>query len=100
MFVEAMPPAVLKWPPANRSAPEAARAYTSVPLIPAPSADQLVPSHLAMSLAAPPPAVRKAPPAYRLGPDTASASTALSRPEPSADQLVPSHLAMLVAPMR
>src|SRR6266403_1107537 len=62
-------------------------------------ADQLVPSHLAMLLAALPPAVMNKPPAYTLLPDTASAPTPPSIPEPSADQLLPSHLAMFVAAM-
>src|SRR5712671_6463505 len=63
--------------------------------MPEPSADQLLPSHLAMLVATMPPAVVKAPPAYRLLPDTVSAYTQLSIPEPSAVQLVPFHLAML-----
>ena len=41
--------------------------------MPEPKADQALPSHLAMLLAATPPAVVKSPPAYRSVPDTASA---------------------------
>src|ERR1039457_1173558 len=99
-----MPPAVVKPPPAQRSLPETASAYTSS-FIPEPSADQLFPSHLAMLAAGLPPAVEKSPPAYNVLPDIASASTdgpspsepAPEIPEPRADQLLPFHLAMLLA---
>src|SRR6266567_1985753 len=100
MYGDTFPPAVAKSPPAYRSLPDTASALTSQ-FIPEPSADQLLPSHLAMFVAGPPPAVVKLPPAYRSLPETASACTrreksALSPPipEPSADQLLPFHLAM------
>src|SRR6266567_3095106 len=41
------PPAVVNWPPAYRSLPDAASALTWL-FIPEPSADQLLPFHLAM----------------------------------------------------
>src|SRR5437867_2901762 len=69
----------------------------SPPLIPEPNADQLLPFHLAILVAASPPAVVKSPPAYRSLPDTVSAYTPPFIPEPSADQLLPFHLAILVA---
>src|SRR6266566_2496025 len=88
-------------PPAYTSLPDTATASTpgtyKVLPIPEPSADQLLPSHLAMLLAALPPAVVNCPPAYRLLPATASAATKPSIPEPSADQLLPFHLAMELA---
>ena len=66
------------------------------PLIPEPRADQLLPFHCAMSLAALPPAVMKLPPAYKVLPDTASANTGPPGiPEPTGDQLLPFHWAML-----
>src|SRR5437899_30044 len=103
MLVAALPPAVVKMPPAYRSLPDTASADT-VPPIPDPSADQLLPSHLAMLVAALPPAVVNTPPTYTLPPDTASASTPgplpkgspPPTPDPSAVQVIPSHLAMLV----
>src|SRR5438094_1003138 len=99
MYADTFPPAILNPPPAYRSLPDTASAYTLAepklpPPIPEPSADQLLPSHLAMELATLPPAVVKLPPAYTLLPDTASADTTLSIPEPNAVQLFPSHLAM------
>src|SRR5438045_1626089 len=93
-------------PPAYRSAPDTAIASTpeKVPLTPEPSAVQLVPSHLAVLVAALPPVVENLPPAYRVAPDIASAYTPTEvpcnpppSPEPSAVQLLPSHLATLVA---
>ena len=45
------------------------------PEIPEPRADQLLPFHCAMLVAAIPPAVVKSPPAYNVLPDTASATT-------------------------
>src|SRR5437899_3239453 len=102
MFVAALPPAVVKAPPAYRSLPETASAYT-LPFIPEPSAVQVLPSHLAMSLAALPPAILKRPPAYTLLPETASEYTKGSEevsptsPKPNGDQLVPFHLAMELA---
>src|SRR5439155_683811 len=65
-------------------------------MIPEPSADQLLPFHLAIPLAGLPPAVAKTPPAYKSLPDTASADTTgppgspPPTPEPIADQLHPS----------
>src|SRR5207249_4921789 len=103
MLVAALPPAVVNPPPAYTSLPDTASADTKgplrPPLIPEPSADQLLPSHLAMSFAALPPAERKSPPAYTSLPDTASADTEklATNPEPNADQLLPFHLAMLTA---
>jgi hypothetical protein len=103
MPLAAPPPAVVKEPPAYRSPPDTASActasaYTQL-LIPEPSADQLLPSHLAMFLAGLPPAVVKLPPAYTSPPDTASAATSGSPPipEPSGDQLLPFHLATKLA---
>src|SRR5439155_842745 len=95
----AQTPAVVNKPPAYTSLPDTASAYTSVPApkappIPEPSADLLLPSHLAMLVAAPPPAVVNPPPAYTSPPDTASARTSPSIPEPNADQLLPFHLAI------
>src|SRR6266702_3312489 len=93
------PPAVVKLPPAYTSLPDTASADTAL-FIPEPSADQLLPFHLAMELAALPPAVVNSPPAYTLLPDTASADTLMGlplpppTPEPSADQMLPFHLAM------
>src|SRR6266511_2362917 len=101
MPLAALPPAVVNPPPAYTLLPETTSANTPglKPLasIPEPSADQLVPSHLAIPLAALPPAIVKLPPAYTSLPDTASADTWAFIPEPSADQLLPSHLAMLLA---
>src|SRR5262252_6456818 len=65
-------------PPAYRSLPDTASAHT--PPKPEPSADQAVPSHLAMLLTGTPPAVPNAPPADRSLPDTASAYTGLFMP--------------------
>src|SRR6266568_2915852 len=98
MYGDTFPPTVAKLPPAYRSLPDTASAST-VLFIPEPRADQLLPSHLAMLLAALPPAVVNCPPAYRLLPATASAATKPSIPEPSADQLLPFHLAMELAAM-
>src|SRR6266487_4122423 len=89
MLAAGMPPPVpentfVNPPPTYRSLPDAASTCTG-PSIPEPSADQLLPSHLAMKLAAVPPAFVKPPPAYTLLPDTASARTMLSIPEPRAD---------------
>src|SRR6266700_1107471 len=93
-----MPSAIVNQHPAYRSLPDTASANTAAPRpISEPSDVQLLPSHLAMELAALPPAVVKLPPAYPLLPDTASAYTGPFSPEPSADQLLPSHLAMLLA---
>ena len=73
--------------------PDTASEYTPL-FIPEPSADQLLPFHLAMYFAELPPAVVNKPAAYSSLPDSASAYTTRSIPEPSADQLLPSHLAM------
>src|SRR6266511_3477658 len=104
MYADTVPPAVVKPPPAYRSLPDTTSADTEAkglgPPIPEPSADQLLPFHLAMFVATLPPAVVKAPPAYRSLPDTASAYTkglGPPIPEPSAVQLLPFHLAMLAA---
>src|SRR5436190_1947910 len=74
MYGDSFPPAVVNWPPAYTLLPDTANASTRS-FIPEPSADQLLPSHLAMSVAALPPAVVKLPPANTLLPDTASADT-------------------------
>ena len=68
----------MKPPPAYTLLPDTASADTPVkrPMpITEPSAVQLLPSHLAMLVAALPLAVVKAPAAYTLLPDTASAVT-------------------------
>ena len=57
------------------------------------SADQLLPFHCAMLVAAMPPAVENKPPTYNVPPDTASAYTLPFSPEPRADQVVPFHCA-------
>ena len=62
MLAAGLPPAVVKPPPAYRSPPDTASAATLLP-IPEPKADQLLPFHLAMFVAAMPPAVSKKPPA-------------------------------------
>ena len=101
-------PAIPKSPPAYSVLSDTASArtaptseYSSPPPIPAPSADQLVPFHCAISSAETPPAPTKDPPAYKLVPNTARQYTAgpLSSvsppmPEPSVDQLLPFHSAM------
>src|SRR5437870_9699630 len=98
MYGENFPPAVVNWPPAYRSLPDTTKAPTmgrkpeGSPM-PEPSAVQLLPSHLAMELAALPPAVLNLPPAYRSLPDTASANTAPRNPEPTAVKLSAHHLA-------
>src|SRR5437016_5796822 len=96
MLVAALPPAVVNAPPAYTSLPDTASAST-VQFIPEPSADQLLPSHLAMLLAALPPAVVNPSPAlYTSLPSTANAYAWESEPaipEPRADQLLPVHLA-------
>ena len=51
-------PAVVKLPPAYRSVPDTANALT-VLFIPDPKGDHVLPSHLAILLAAAPPAVVK-----------------------------------------
>src|SRR5438094_871923 len=76
------------------SLPDTASANTLL-FIPAPSADQLLPSHLAMFVAALPPAVVKKPPAYTSLPDTASANTSAERREPNASQPRTAHLPLL-----
>ena len=49
MLLAALPPAVVKSPPAYRLLPDTASAYTQrSSFIPEPSADQLLPFHLAM----------------------------------------------------
>ena len=47
MYADTFPPAGVNAPPAYRSLPDTASAYTSL-LIPDPSADQLLPFHLAI----------------------------------------------------
>src|SRR5438445_8719671 len=61
MYGDTFPPAVKKLPPAYRLLPDTVSADTT-PSIPDPSADQLVPFHLAMLVAEMPPAVVKPPP--------------------------------------
>ena len=63
MLPTALPPAVVKSPPANKSNPETASAYTPEPLMPELSGDQVLPFHLAMLVAAMPSAIVKLPPA-------------------------------------
>src|SRR5260370_24466876 len=75
-------------PRSYRSLPDTASADTML-FIPVPSADQLLPSHLAMLLAALPPALLNPPPAYRSLPDTASAYTNELSPKTDPD---PAHL--------
>src|SRR5262245_10259618 len=103
MLVAAMPPALLNLPPAKRSVPEIAKAFTplhwSTGAIPDPKADQLLPFHLATFVAGVPPAEVNQPPAYRSLPDTARANTLLFIPDPKAVQLLTFHLATLVAAM-
>src|SRR5437870_3226154 len=53
------------------------------PPVPEPSAVQLLPSHLAMLVAAMPPAIVNPPPPYRSLPDTARANTIPFTTEPS-----------------
>src|SRR2546422_75000 len=95
-------PAVRNAPPAYKSLPDTASANTG-PFIPESSADQLLPSHLAMWLAYCPPARANHPPAYTSLPDTTSAFTdgkyepSPHSPKLSADQLLPFHLATLLA---
>src|SRR5438477_10254432 len=102
MSLAGLPPAVVNAPPTYRSPPDSANANT-VLFMPEPSADQLLPFHLAMLVAALPPADAKKPPTYRSLPDTASAVTVGGvtptppTPKPSAAQLLPFHLAMELA---
>src|SRR5712692_3086598 len=85
-----MPPAVLKLPPAYRAGPEPSsnapsadtmgnRGSESEPVTPVPSADQLLPSHLAILLAVTPSTLLNDPAAYSAGPvpssNTANANT-------------------------
>src|ERR1017187_5867513 len=71
MLVTASPPAVAKSPPTLRLRPLTASASTIIgygfgqaqPQIPDPTADQPLPSHLAMLVAATPPALMNPPPA-------------------------------------
>jgi hypothetical protein len=85
--------------PSPVSIPARTRMVLSVP---PPSADQLLPSQLAMWPAGLPPASVNAPAATRRGPrpssKAVSASTWKFIPIPSADQLVPFHFAMSAAP--
>src|ERR1039457_148589 len=104
MLVAALPPACVTAPRAYNVLPDTASADTSLPNcppdIPEPRADQLLPFHCAMLVAALPPAVVKWPPAYNVPPDTASASTPGAKksppeiPDPRADQLLPFHWAI------
>ena len=85
----------MKSPPAYTSLPRTAIEYTQpYRSVPVPSDIQLVPSHLAMLVAALPPAEVKQPPAYKLLPEVAKAYTWPLTPEPSGAQLIPFHLAM------
>src|SRR5216117_435538 len=63
MYADTFLPAVLNPPPAYRTLPDTASANTG-PFIPEPSADQPLPFHLAIPLAALPPAVVKSPPPH------------------------------------
>src|ERR1044071_6325799 len=95
-YGDILPPAVVKLPVANSSAPVTARPWTA-PFTPEPSPDKSVPFHLAMLRS--PPCVANQPPTYKSVPDAAKAYTwgpsplYLSNCEPTADQLLPSHLA-------
>src|SRR2546422_11312392 len=95
MLVAARPPAVVNCPPAYTLLPDTASANTKreepTPPNPESSADQLLPSHLAIRLAALPPAVVNTPPAYTSLPDTASANTTArtSRPDTEYISVVP-----------
>ena len=98
MLLAALPPAVVKSPPAYRSLPDTASADTPSPFIPEPSADQLLPFHLAMLVG------RAAARRREIAPRIQVAARHRQRihiapfiPEPSADQLLPFHLAMLLA---
>src|SRR6266545_5910652 len=65
MPLAVMPPAFVKEPPTYKSLPDTASANTlglgGAPLMPKPSADQLLPFHLAIRLAARPPAFTNCP---------------------------------------
>src|SRR5213082_1595100 len=99
MFVAAIPPALLKLPPAY-SAPAFQASASTSPFTPVPGTVQLTPSHLAKWLAATPPAEVKSPPT-KMSPVslTAIARTVLSTPPATENQLVPSHLAKFVMPL-
>src|SRR5437867_12686292 len=71
---------------------------TNPPDIPLPSADHVLPSHLAIAFALTPPALPNLRPAYRSVPIAARVSTPQSIPSPRADQVLPLHLAMYEAP--
>jgi hypothetical protein len=95
-FTTVPPPKIVKVPAAYIFPLESAASAFTVPSPkPSPTADQLVPFHIAILLAVEPPAAVKDPPAYRfeLEPQARALAPAL-RPGPSADQLVPFHLAM------
>src|SRR5438034_472562 len=99
MLFAATPPANLKHPPAYRFVRDTASAYTAayttVPSMPEPTADQLFPSHLAIILLpGAPPAVGKGyPPTYTSLPNTAIAVISPSIPGPSTSRLLPFHFA-------
>lgn len=92
-WADTRPPAIVNHPPATRSPlGSVASAITSdePPLIPAPSADQLVPFHRAMLSAGTPPAVVKWP-AATTSPfgNVARAHTGPSMPVPRGNHVVP-----------
>src|SRR5262245_11169771 len=93
MRLEATPPASRHGPPPSSKAAIAITLPT-----PLPSADQLVPSHLAIPLAGTPPMVKKLPAAWSAAPPpsskTPSTETFEVVPLPSGDQLVPSQRAI------
>src|SRR6266699_2491302 len=92
------PPALVNSPPVYTLLPLIAIAFSVLPFMPLPRADQLlvVVSHLAMRLAGAPPAVVKPPLKYTELPLIAIAYTELLVPSSRADQLLVevSHLAM------
>src|SRR6266540_2526109 len=94
--VDVLSPAPVKSPPANNSVPVEANASMPPPHIPLPRADQLEPSHLAMTLALTPPILINEPPTYKSAPFGTNASTELAAP-PMFSQLAPSHRAMFTA---
>src|SRR5438552_13815847 len=98
-----LPPAFVHLPPAYRSLPEPASAYTPVPgtplppPTPEPSALQVLPSHLATLLDSRPAGTMKEQPPYTSLPETASDNTDAydpPNPEPNALHALSFHLAI------